>query len=222
MSGDALVAARRAGRQHPRTTSKRKDGPGAGVRESRKVYRRDPSVVDGPLSVAGIAQPLHVAAIAWGGATAEQWGVVQRPVDFFDVKVDVEALFAPLGAAATPTFHAAAHPAMHPGRSARIESRGRAVGFIGELHPRWTRQYELPSSPLVFELVADALTETTPPVPEPVSRFPTVVRDLALVVDASRCPPARVLDAIAAIEGTQREIVRDVRPVRSISRQRLE
>ena len=175
--------------------------------EIAKVYRRDASVVDGPVAVAGIAQPLHVGAIAWGGATDEQWGTTHRPVDYFDMKSDVEALFAALGPEARPTFVAASHPALHPGRSARIESRGRVVGFIGELHPQWTQRYELTSSPIVFELTADALMRASLPVVEAVSRFPMVIRDLAFVVDAA-LPVQRVLDSIAA---THESIVRDVR-----------
>ena len=178
--------------------------------EIAKVYRRDAGVVDGPLEVAGIAQPLHVAAIAWGGATAEQWAAPHRAVDFFDVKADVEALFAGLGADAAPSFVAAAHPALHPGRSAQIVSRGRAVGFVGELHPRWTQQYELVASPIVFEIEAAALQAGTAPVPRPVSRFPTVVRDLAVVVDQTLAA-GRVFDAIRGVENVNHGIVRDVK-----------
>ncbi len=175
--------------------------------EIAKVYLRDASVGDGPRSVAGIAQPLQVAAIAWGGQASEQWGLADRAVDYFDMKADVEALFAGLGPDANPTFTAAPHPALHPGRSARIESRGRVVGFIGELHPRWSQRYELTSSPIVFEVAADALMEASLPTIEAVSRFPTVVRDLAFVVDAA-LPVGRVFEAI---EAAQESIVRDVR-----------
>jgi phenylalanyl-tRNA synthetase beta chain len=175
--------------------------------EIAKVYRRDASVIDGPLSVAGIAQPLHVAAIAWGSQAVEQWGVATRAVDYFDMKADVEALFAGLGEGATPTFVAASHPALHPGRSACIESRGRIVGWLGELHPRWTQRYELNASPIVFELAADALMESSLPTVEAVSRFPMVIRDLAFVVD-SALPVAEVQKAL---EAAQETIVRDVR-----------
>ena len=178
--------------------------------EIAKVYARDAGVVDGPLSVAGVAQPLHVGAIAWGGVANEQWGVPQRAVDFFDVKADVEALFAALGPAAAPTFVAAEHPALHPGRSGRVESRGRVVGFVGELHPRWVQQYELVTAPIVFEIAADALVESSLPTVEPVSRFPTVVRDLALIVDAA-LPAARVVGAIEQATAGGHGLVRDVR-----------
>ncbi len=178
--------------------------------EIAKVYRRDASVVDGPLTVAGVAQPLHVAAIAWGGAASEQWGVPPRPVDFHDLKADVEALFAGLGSASRPGFAAAEHPALHPGRSARIEFRGRAVGFVGELHPRWLQRYELTSAPVVFEIEADALLQATPATVVAVSRFPTVVRDLAVVVDQA-VPAARLLTAIEALRNVDHDLVKDVR-----------
>ncbi len=182
--------------------------------EIAKVYRRDPSVLDGPLSVAGIAQPLKVGAIAWGSAANDQWGLPHPPraVDFFDVKADVEALFVPLGPAAAPTFarfEGSPHPALHPGRSATITSRGAVVGFVGELHPRWQQTYELPGPAVVFEIDAAALIEADLPALEAVSRFPEVQRDLALVVDAA-IPAGRVLDAIAAAGGAGPDLVRRV------------
>ena len=45
---------------------------------------------------------------------------------------------------------------MHPGRSARVLLGGQAIGFVGELHPRWRQSYELPQAPLLFELDLDA------------------------------------------------------------------
>ena len=176
--------------------------------EIAKVYKRNASVVDGPLSVAGIAQSLRVGAIAWGPVWSEQWGAATRAVDFFDVKADVEALFAALGPDAAPSFVSAPHPALHPGRSARIESRGRIVGFIGELHPRWLQDYELPTAPVVFEMEADALMRASLPTVATISRYPTVVRDLAVVVDAS----IAVGQVTAAIEATRQDengLVRD-------------
>ena len=98
-------------------------------------------------------------------------------MDFFDAKGDVEALLAPL----QPRFVAAAHPALHPGRSARIELNGQAVGWIGELHPRWRQAYELPQAPVLFELELDALLQRPLPAFEPISRQQSVWRDVALV-----------------------------------------
>ena len=181
--------------------------------EIAKVYRRDPAIADGPVSVAGIDQRLQVGGIAWGGAADDQWGTPSRAVDFFDVKADVEALFAALGPAAAPTFAPFAspgHPALHPGRSASIASRGEVVGFIGEVHPRWQQHYELPSAAVVFEIDAAALTRADLPVVEPISRFPTVQRDLSLVFDAV-IPVDRVLAVIAASPNVNHALVRDVK-----------
>ncbi|MDR3099971.1 MAG: phenylalanine--tRNA ligase subunit beta [Paraburkholderia sp.] len=153
------------------------------VFEAGRVFLNDPSIKAGEMAVEGFAQPKMIGALAYGPALEEQWGAQTRGVDFFDVKGDLEALFAPLGAAKAPRFVKAEHPALHPGRSARIEVDGRAVGWIGELHPRWMQKYDLPHAPMLFEVEADALMARELPAPSEVSKFPPVRRDIALVVD---------------------------------------
>lgn len=173
------------------------------VFEVGRVFLRDPAVEAGPLSVAGVRQPVRLAGAAYGPALAEQWDAAERPVDFFEVKADVEALCAPL----VPRFEAAAHPALHPGRSARVLLHGRLAGWLGELHPKWLGAYELPQAPIVFELDAVALLEAPIPDPGVPSRFPPVVRDIALVFDENT-PVQAVFDAI---EAEKPSIVRSVR-----------
>ncbi|QCX49405.1 phenylalanine--tRNA ligase subunit beta [Ralstonia pseudosolanacearum] len=146
--------------------------------EVGRVFRRDAEVADGGLSVAGYAQPMRVGGIAYGPAAEEQWGVPARAVDFFDVKGDVESLMWPLQA----RFERAEHPALHPGRAARVVLDGRAIGWIGELHPRWLQKYELPTAPVVWELDLDAITAVGLPAYREVPRVPAVTRDIALVV----------------------------------------
>jgi phenylalanyl-tRNA synthetase beta chain len=163
------------------------------VFEVGRVFLREPRTADGPLSVQGVSQPIRIAAAAYGPALAAQWEGAERAVDFFDVKADLETLAAPL----EPRFESAAHPALHPGRSARVVLNGAAAGWIGELHPKWLSKYELPSPAIVFELEADPLTATPLPHPEVPSRFPPVVRDIALEFDAD-APAQGVLDAIQA------------------------
>ncbi|MGE0874201.1 MAG: phenylalanine--tRNA ligase subunit beta [Burkholderiales bacterium] len=163
------------------------------VFEAGRVFLRDAAVADGPLTVAGICQPMRVGAIAYGPALEEQWGEKERNVDFFDVKADLEALYWPR----VPRFEAASHPALHPGRSARILLDGAPVGCLGELHPRWLLKYELPRAAVVFELDAKSLEAAPVPVIRPPSRYPAVVRDLSFLVD-SATPVQAILDAIAA------------------------
>ncbi len=147
------------------------------VFEIGRVFLREAAVPDSDSSVAGIAQPLRVAGLAYGAATPLQWGQAERPVDFFDLKGELEALFAPRQA----RFVAAEHPAMHPGRCARIELDGAAVGHVGELHPRWRQGYELPQAPVLFELDVALLLQGTLPALVPLPRQLPVLRDLALV-----------------------------------------
>jgi len=149
--------------------------------EVGRVFHRDANVADGGLTVAGYHQPMMAAGIAYGPAFEEQWGVSTRQVDFFDIKGDVEALFHPR----TPRFEPVAHPALHPGRAARVLVDGKPVGVVGELHPRWLQEYELTNAPVVFELELDALRDVGMPVYTEVSKFPAAVRDLAVVVKQS-------------------------------------
>jgi phenylalanyl-tRNA synthetase beta chain len=142
------------------------------------VYLRDAAMQDGPLTVAGYREPKRVAAIAYGALAEEQWGQPSRNADYFDIKGDLDALFAP----AALRFAKATHPALHPGRSARVLLEGQDIGFIGELHPALQQKYDLPLAPVLFEVDAQALQRRKVPVYADISRFPAVTRDLALVV----------------------------------------
>ncbi len=161
------------------------------VFELARVYFRDAATVDGPLSVAGLRQPVRLAALAYGSAIEEQWGGETRQVDFFDLKSDVEALLAP----GVARFEAATHIAMHPGRSAAIFLDGLRIGFVGELHPRLQQKYELPRPPMIFELDIEPLLLRALPQYQLVSRFPTMTRDISILV-AEGVPAQAMLDAM--------------------------
>jgi phenylalanyl-tRNA synthetase beta chain len=152
--------------------------PRVRVFELGRVFLRDAAAADGPLSVAGLQQPMRVAALAYGSAEPAQWGRKERSVDFFDAKGDLQALLAPLHARFVP----AEHPALHPGRCAAVWLGERAIGQVGELHPRWRQAYELPHAPVIFELDLAAVLQRPAPEFKPVSRQQPVWRDLALVV----------------------------------------
>jgi phenylalanyl-tRNA synthetase beta chain len=140
----------------------------------------------------GYDQPLRVGGLAFGPATPEQWGEQPtRDVDFYDVKGDLASLAAPHRLLAERE----AYPFLHPGRSARVLVDGRPSGFLGELHPRLVRHFDLPKAPIVFELALDDLTNGAVPSGRAVSRLPVVRRDLALVVDEA-LPAQALLDAL--------------------------
>ena len=162
-----------------RTNLSRRAADRVRVFEVGRVFLHDPAIKAGELQVEGFSQPKMFGALAYGPAQDEQWGAATRTVEYFDVKGDLEALLSP----AVARFVKAEHPALHPGRSARVELNGRAVGWIGELHPRWMPKYDLPHAPILFEIEADALIQRALPVPSEVSKFPPVRRDIAVVVD---------------------------------------
>ncbi len=144
--------------------------------------------------VAGYDQPQKLAALAWGAAEPEQWAIDARRVDFFDLKADVEVLLE----GRRLEFVRLSHPALHPGRAAEVLCEGRAIGWIGELHPNWVQRYELGTAPVVFELMLDAVLERVMPNFKAPSKFPPVVRDIALVVKAAT-PVSEILSTLSEL-----------------------
>ena len=153
--------------------------------EIGRVFSRSAIGVDAPGVVAGFDQPRRVGGLAYGSALPEQWAGKSRPVDFFDVKGALERAFAPL----VFITEAATHPALHPGRSAKITfklaNKTIEAGWIGELHPALQQAYELPLAPVLFECDWHALAEIGLPSPTEISKFPAVQRDLAVVLKQS-------------------------------------
>jgi phenylalanyl-tRNA synthetase beta chain len=153
----------------------------ARVFELGRVFLRDGTVATTDGTVKGIHQPMRVAGLAWGDAQDARWEGKARRADFFDVKGDVEALLAPRAAAFEPVDH----PALHPGRAARVLLDGRPIGVVGELHPRWRQQWDFAHAPMLFELDLDAVTARPVPAAQPVVKYQAVERDIALAVAES-------------------------------------
>lgn len=143
--------------------------------------------------VKGFNQPWKIAGIAYGSALPEQWGSTARQVDFYDIKGDIELLLAPM----TARYERVVHPALHPGRSARILVGEKQIGILGELHPQWVQKYDLPLAPVVFELDLESLTGARLPNYSEVSRQPPAYRDLAIVVD-QKLDFQLILDGLSA------------------------
>jgi phenylalanyl-tRNA synthetase beta chain len=177
--------------------------PRVRVFEIGRVFLRDASVANTDTTVQGFNQPMRVAGLASGQAQTLQWSG-ETGVDFFDVKGDVEALLAPLQA----SFEPAEHPAMHPGRCARVVMDGRAIGFVGELHPRWRQTYDLTQTPVLFELELDAVLARRVPAFQTVPKHQAVERDIAVIV-AEGVTHAALMAAIhaAPTNGLLREAV---------------
>jgi phenylalanyl-tRNA synthetase beta chain len=126
---------------------------------------------------------VRVAAVACGSAMPEQWGSRAQVVDFFDIKSDVEAILELAGNEGEFAFEAASYPALQPGQAANILRGDEVIGYVGKLHPRVAKQLELKRDAFVFELDAAKALASDIPVARPVSKFPAIRRDVAVVVD---------------------------------------
>lgn len=129
-----------------------------------------------------ILQEKSLAGLALGLAVEEQWGEPSRAVDFFDVKADVEALLRLAGHEGQVVFAKGSHPALHPGQTAEISLHGQRVGFLGLLHPQLEKQLGFETRVYLFELDQERLLGRNIAVFKSLSKFPSVRRDIALLV----------------------------------------
>ena len=127
-------------------------------------------------------QDTVIGGLVYGAVEPEQWGAQKRAAEFFDVKADVVQILQLAGAVPGFDFTRAEHPALHPGRSAAITRAGQRVGWIGELHPSVVQQLDLPSAPYVFEIEYAAIAVATARQFREISRFPSIRRDIAVVL----------------------------------------
>jgi phenylalanyl-tRNA synthetase beta chain len=122
----------------------------------------------------------RLAAVACGAAAGEHWAAAGREVDFHDLKGSLERVLALAGIHARFAPSQAAHG--HPGRSAEVFVGGERLGWIGHLHPRLLKALDLDHEVVGFEVDLDPATARAVARAGEVSRYPSVRRDLALVV----------------------------------------
>jgi len=124
-----------------------------------------------------------IAGLVSGTALPEQWGADRRIADFYDMKADVEGLFALTGRRAAISYVAGRHDGLHPGRSAAIMDAGKCLGWIGQLQPEIARKLDVRDAPWLFEIAIDPSFRAEVPVFTEISRYPAIRRDLGIVVD---------------------------------------
>ena len=127
-------------------------------------------------------QPM-LAALIYGNRFVEGWHGNKIIVDFYDLKGDLQSLFALTDRSEAYQFIASKHPALHPGQTAEIYLESNPVGFIGRLHPRIEQEFTIGQPVYLFEIMQEALLTAKLPSFYPLSRFPEVRRDIALIVD---------------------------------------
>lgn len=152
-------------------------------------------------SAGAYQETARISGLAYGSAKPEQWAAANTDVDFFDVKAHVDALVGK-----TCSYEKAEHSALHPGQSAQILLQGKAIGWLGKLHPKWQQHYDLPKSTYLFELDADAVLNRQLPVYNEVSKLLPVRRDLAIVLDEN----IAVGTVLAAIKEANIPLLMDV------------
>ena len=139
-----------------------------------------------------------LAGLVSGTDLAPQWGARVKAADFFDVKGDIEALLALSGQSFEIT--GASHPSLHPGQCAQISRAGKPIGVLGQLRPELARKLDIAQPVYVYELDIVALQQSQEPIFREISRFPSVRRDLAVVVERAT-PAATILNAIREVAG---------------------
>ncbi len=130
-----------------------------------------------------VRETVRVAGIAAGNQFKEHWDGRPQAVDFFDIKADVEALIKMTNAADDFEFVAATHPALHPGQTANILRDGEVVGVVGTLHPAIARNFQIENRALLFEIDAEKMFAAKLPNAKSISKFPSIRRDIAVVVE---------------------------------------
>ncbi len=145
-----------------------------------------------------IGQEAVLAGAVMGPVLRPQWGEPARESDFFDIKGDVSALLQ-LGGQ-EHRFRAQAWPGLHPGQSAVVELGDRQAGVVGRLDPAIQAKLGLDRVVFLFELAVDALRAAVVPVFREISKYPSIRRDLAVIVPEAT-PAQVVLDLARKVAG---------------------
>jgi phenylalanyl-tRNA synthetase beta chain len=150
---------------------------------------------------------VRLAGLACGPVAPEQWGSKTVNADFFDIKSDVEAILALATDAGEINFVPCEHPALQAGQSAEVRRGEEPIGLIGKLHPALAKRYDLKRPVYLFELDAAKALQSSAPVAAPVSKFPSIRRDIAVIVD----DPVTAGELVAAIRASAEDLIREVR-----------
>ena len=126
-----------------------------------------------------------LAGIATGSRWPQQWAGSADHVDFYDVKADVIDLLTLTGDAASVRFVPDTLPVLRPGRSARIYRNATPIGWVGEMHPQTLKALNFATTAFLFELDIASAFSSKPLKYQKISKFPSVRRDMAIVVDES-------------------------------------
>ncbi|WPC18869.1 phenylalanine--tRNA ligase subunit beta [Pediococcus inopinatus] len=155
----------------------RKEANVALYEQGRVFYRT--ADVDRPTEVE------HLAGAITGSLETKNWYGKEAPVDFYQLKGIVTLLLHDLNFEESVSYVASKeHPEMHPGRTADIYLGDQVIGFIGQVHPQIAKQFKIPET-YVFELNLQMLLDAPKKIQhyDPISKYPAITRDVALLID---------------------------------------
>ncbi len=150
------------------------------------------------LELENITQEKVIAGVICGNRSHENWADSAQPVDFYDIKGDLESIFALTGMPGSFEFTTAVHPALQPGQTAEILRDGNNIGYMGLINPGIQHNLDLKMPVFLFELKIDLLITKPISRMKSISRFPEVRRDIAIIVDQA----VNAADIGACIEKT--------------------
>lgn len=150
---------------------------------------------------------LRFAGLATGPAHPEQWDSEGQSVDFFDIKSDVAAILRLAGDAAQISYEPVEHVALQPGQAGQIVRDGSVIGILGKLHPSLAKTFDLRRPVYIFELDAMAALASAAPEAMPVSKYPAIRRDIAVVIDDK----ISVDELVRAVTAAVPDLIQEVR-----------
>jgi phenylalanyl-tRNA synthetase beta chain len=129
----------------------------------------------------------HLAIALTGLWHSHQWQGEKKPVDFYVLKGIVEGLFTRLGLQEKVEFRQGEMEGMHPGRTAELLLEGTYIGFVGQVHPQVQKDKDLKDTYVCEINLKDVLLAVNEPLKYlTIPRYPSITRDIALVVDREK------------------------------------
>lgn len=148
-----------------------------------------------------IEQTSTLAGLIVGAQEKEAWNIKEDSVDFYDIKGIVEQVISMTDDLASFRFVTSSHVALHPGKCADLLRNGKKIGVLGAIHPQLANHFDLPKNTYLFEIKLKNIIIGQLSAFQTLSRFPSVRRDLAFVVNDSVCA-SELTEAIKSIEPT--------------------
>ena len=130
-----------------------------------------------------LTQERMLGGLIYGNKYNKQWDIKNSLCDLYDLKMDIQALVKQFHAVDELDYQPAEHGMLHPGQAVCVLAGNKQVGLFGQLHPRIRADLDIPNEVYLFEIAMNNLQTEKPVRYQPISRYPAVARDVAIVID---------------------------------------